>query len=501
MRRVISLFLPTWPTDRIRRNRRDAPPRDKPLVTALKEGSRRVIAAADRAAQKLGLRPGMTIAHAQAVVPDLTVLEADDGADREALKRLAAWCIRYSPLVAVDAPDGAWIEVAGSAHLFGGEQALIEDLTGRLQRNGVLARAAIADTPGCAWAVARFGSDPIVPTGRLVDAMASLPVAALRLPRETLKDLNGLGIERVGQVAGMPRAPLALRFGSEVNRRLDQALGHIAEPFDALIPPEVIRRNFAFAEPIGAPEDLQRVTGILTAYLCDDMMKAGVGARRLDLLFKRVDRSAEAVRIGTSRPTRDARRLARLLTDRLDTVDPGFGVEEAVLMATRVEPLAERQITAAELRREESEPEIDELVDRLSARLGPQNVYRCAPVESGTPERSIRKVPALSMSMALSWPAELPRPSRLFDPPEPVAATSMIPDNLPAFFIWRRVRHRIVRADGPERITGEWWKSETERSATRDYYQVENDKGERFWLFRDAPVEQGGRWWLHGVFA
>src|SRR3954451_17224317 len=159
MRRVVSLFLPMWPTDRYRKNTGDAPPRDKPLVVAMKIGPRRVIVAADRAAQALGLRADLTVAHAQALVPDLHVAEATPEADDEGLTRLATWCMRYSPLVAPDRPNGAWIEVAGSAHLFGGEEALLNDLQRRLRRAGVNSRAAVADTPGAAWAVARHGSD------------------------------------------------------------------------------------------------------------------------------------------------------------------------------------------------------------------------------------------------------------------------------------------------------------------------------------------------------
>src|SRR4051812_40687960 len=158
MRRVVSLFLPTWPTDRYRKNASDAPPRDKPLVTAMMDGPRRVIASVDEVARVLGLRPCLTIAHAQAVVRELYVAEATPEDDGVGLSRLATWCMRYSPLVATDRPDGIWIEVAGSAHLFGGEETLLSDLRRRLGRAGVSARAAVADTPGTAWAVARYGA-------------------------------------------------------------------------------------------------------------------------------------------------------------------------------------------------------------------------------------------------------------------------------------------------------------------------------------------------------
>jgi protein ImuB len=215
MRRVVSLYLPTWPTDRFRKSFNGAPPREAPLVIAAREGSRRIVASVDAAASAVGIRQGLTIAHAQALVPGLDVVEASPTADAEGLTKLAMWCVRYSPLVAVDPPDGIWIEVGGSAHLFGGEAALLDDIIDRLRRARVNARAAIADTPGAAWAVARFGGDPIVVPGGMATAIAELSVAALRLTPDTVGGLGRVGVERIGQLAAMPSAPLTRRFGSE----------------------------------------------------------------------------------------------------------------------------------------------------------------------------------------------------------------------------------------------------------------------------------------------
>jgi protein ImuB len=501
MRRVVSLYLPTWPTDRFRKSFNGAPSRKAPLVMASREGPRRIVASLDQAASEAGIRRGMTIAHAQAVVPGLHVVEESPAADAEGLKRLAVWCVRYSPLVAIDPPDGVWIEVAGSAHLYGGEAGLLDDLIERLRRARVNARAAISDTPGAAWAVARFGGEQIVVPGGMASAIAALPVAALRLPADTVSALSRVGIERIGQLAAMPTAPLTRRFGADVRRRLDQALGHAAEPFDALIPSEVIRRRLTFAEPLADPDDLKRVVGRLSFELSDDLLARGVGARRLDLIFGRVDKAAEAVRVGTARPTRDAAHIARLLGERLDAVDPGFGIEDALLIASRVELLEAKQVTTRWIDGDEPEGEVAELVDRLAVRFGQDRVYRQAPVESDIPERSTTKVPALSPPLATTWPAGVKRPTRLLDPPEPVEVMALLPDYPPAAFIWRRVRRRVVRADGPERVTGEWWRSAEEVAMARDYYRVEDEKGRRYWIFRDAPPAEGGRWFLHGVFS
>ncbi|PVE25163.1 nucleotidyltransferase [Microvirga sp. KLBC 81] len=501
MRRVVSLYLPTWPTDRIRR-RNGAPPPDEPLVTVKTEGSRRLVGAVDQAAYRLGLRPDQTITHAQTLVPNLHIVEARPEEDEALLIELTRWCIGYSPIVAPNPPDGVWIDIAGAAHLFGGEDKLVRHLVNRLTTQGIHAAACVADAPGTAWAVARFGREIVVPSGRAIEAVASLPIPALRLPVATIEALHRLGIERIGQLAAMPRAPMVRRFGKDVALRLDQAFGHVFEPLNPLIPKETPMQRVSFAEPVGRLEDLQSVVRRLTERLCRDLERTALGVRRLDLVFERIDRRSVALRVGTAKATREAGHLAKLFGERLQTVDPGFGIEAAMLIASKVEPLSEKQVAAKGLA-EGDAPDVDlsRLVDRLGARLGPKRVYRLVPVESRIPERAMKRIPALTPPTGVVWPEALPRPTRLLDPPEPVTATALLPDHPPAFFVWRRVRHLVVKADGPERITGEWWKSENERASLRDYYRVENEQGARFWIFRDAPADQGGRWWLHGLFA
>jgi protein ImuB len=327
MRRVISLYLPHWPTDRLRRASKDAPPRDKPLVTAMMQGQRRVIASVDQAAASLDLTSGMTVTHAQSLIPDLEVVDATPEEDEAALLRLGLWCIRYSPLVTPNPPDGVFIDVAGSAHLFQGEGALIADLCKRLKSDGIAAKAALADTAGCAWALARYGDEQIVSPGRAADAIASLPVASLRLAPSTVTSLADVGIERVAQLASKPRGSLRTRFGGEVLLRLDQALGNANEPLPSLLPPEVPRTELRFAEPVGDPDDLKRIIEKLADKLCLDLEARGIGARRLDLVFIRVDNIAQAARIGLSRPYREPKHLAKLLAERLVVIDPGLGIE------------------------------------------------------------------------------------------------------------------------------------------------------------------------------
>jgi protein ImuB len=506
-RRILALFLPRLPTDRLRRLGDTA----SPLVTARRDGRRRVIAATDAAAAALGLYPGQPLAKAQALVPELTVRDASPQADAAALDRLAAWCLRYAPLTAPAPPDGIWIDVAGSAHLLGGETALLRDLLDRLTTRGLASRAAIADTPGAAHAVARFGSEPaiVVPAGMVAAALADLPPEALRLPAEATEALHRLGFETIGRLAAAPRPPLVRRIGPDFATRLDQAMGTLFEPITPAIPPDLTQVRQTFVEPLLTAEAFSAVIARLVAPVCCALEKAGQGARRLDLLFERVDGSIQAIRIGTARATRDVRHLARMLDERLEQVDPGLGVEAMRLVVPQADPLTFTQ-TAARLTDAESAStdlpvaDLAPLVDRLANRLGSERIYRIAPMESDVPERSVRRVPALAPPVRTHWPADLPRPVRLLDPPQPVEAMALLPDQPPVAFTWRRVRHRVRRADGPERIAGEWWKRDGELRSVRDYFRVEDENGHRFWLFRRGDGEDSVtgdlRWFLHGFF-
>lgn len=506
MTRVVSVFLPTWPADRFRRKAGSvAPPVETPLVLIGREGNRRLVLAADRAALAAGLRVRMTVTRAQVMVPGLLVQDADHGADAEALDRLALWIMqRFAPVAAADPADGIVIDSTGSDHLHGGEAAMLEGLVGRLAMSGILSRAAVADTWGAAHALARYRTDPVTisPPGYDAAAIAPLPLEALRIAPNVAADLRVLGFERVEDLLAQPRGPLILRFGPELVRRIDQALGDLAEPIEPVRNPDLIEVRRVFAEPIGAAETIARYIGKLAAELCSCLEARGLGARRLDLICHRVDSHAQAIRVGTATPVRDVKRLTRLLCDRIETIDPGFGIEVMTLAATVAEPLVPRQSVSTLI--EEGVPDVSDLVDTLTNRVGERAIYRLAPVASDVPERSVCQIPALAAETGAGWPGHWPRPSRLLPQPEPVEAVALLPDHPPASFTWRGVRRRVKRADGPERVFGEWWKRDAELEAVRDYFRVEDAAGERYWLYRAGDGEDlatgSHRWFLHGIF-
>jgi protein ImuB len=411
--------------------------------------------------------------------------------------------------VAADAPDGLFLDVTGVDHLWGGEAAMLADLRRRMAANGLPFRCAVADTPGAAWALAHFGEDgTIAPPGGQAPLLAPLPPAALRLETETWAQIERLGLRQVGQLMAIPRGPFARRFGRAALTRLDQALGREREALSFSRPPTPWFARLAFAEPVSAPEDMARVTADVAAKLCARLETEGQGARRFEVAFHRVDGKALPLGIGLSLPGRDAGRIAKLFAPKLETVDPGFGIEVVTLVACEVEPISGRQARLDNAREATVEEGLAPLVDRLVNRLGEDRVWRAEPVESHVPEEAARRArPFAAPPPARPWDREIPRPARLFRRPEPVEAVmALTPDDPPTQFRWRGQVHRVRRAEGPERIGEEWWRGEIEDARVghvRDYYRVEDAEGARFWLFRAGlygDPEAPPKWWMHGLF-
>jgi protein ImuB len=480
---------------------RPAPP---PLILAARTGNRQLIAAASAEARALGLAPGMPVTQARALVPGLEIRDSAPEADAALLERLALLAARrWTPRAAVSPPDGLFLDFSGVAHLFGGERDLCVRLVDLCARAGFTARIAVAGTWGAAHALARFSGEAIAlcPNGAEAEAIAPMPLAALRLSNEALGAARRLGIETVGELIAMPRAPLQRRFGKALVERLDQALGRAGEAIEAVVPEEAPSALLRFAEPIASAEAIGGALAHLMASLAATLSKRALGVRGLALHCLRVDGAGQRIAIGTARATRDSAHLLRLISPRIEEIEPGFGIEAMRLVAVRTEPLSPRAFESA-LAGEKPEPDFAPLVDRLVGRLGPRRLYRMSAVESDVPERSVRRVGPLASTLA--WP-KWPRPVRLLSPPERVENVMYeLPDQAPVRFSWRGRMHRIRRADGPERIHGEWWRRAGEAEAVRDYFQVEDEDGARFWLFRrgDGADPRTGdlSWWLQGVF-
>jgi protein ImuB len=486
--------------------------RCRPLVIAGRRGNVEELVAVEAAAERLGLKPGMALAQARAMHPDLVVAAEDRVSEQKLLNELGDWCQRYTPLIAVDPPDGILLDISGCAHLFGGEEHLVDDLAREIASFGFTLRAAIASTIGAASAAARFTAATIIAGGQERELLAPLPLSALRLPDETVAALNRVGLKRIGDILDLPRAPLTARFGPDLLRQLDRALGREAEPLSPRLPVAPYVAEQRFAEPIALAEDVLGVAARLAARLRTTLERRSEGARRLELALFRTDGVVRRIGAATARPMRDPLHIRALFTERLvslaDALDPGFGFDLARLSILVAEPSPPEQIGFGE---DHDQPDLDRLVDRLSARLGPHRITRLVAYDSHIPELAAATVPAHAITATeTGWAAfrqfrmavDLsPRPLRLLAGPEPIEAVAAVPDGPPVRFRWRRALHEVVAADGPERIEGAWWNEEG--GPARDYFRVEDAAGCRFWLFRAGlyPATPSPRWFLHGLFA
>jgi protein ImuB len=514
MSRMVSVWLPALPIERLKLTRNGRPfPAERPFALVGSEDRGLVLTALNRAALHAGLIPGLGLADARAVCPHLLTAPAEPEKDAACLLALARWSGRYSPLLNVDGDDGLWLDVSGVPHLFGGACALLDDMAARFARFGFTVRLALAETLGGAHALARYGpvSPLIVPQAKIAEALVSLPVEALRLAEEIVRLLKRLGLKRIGQLYDLPRASLERRFHSRqtaeaVLSRLDQALGRRAEPRSPLLPAPDYEARLLFPEPLITHEGIVAGLDHLAEKLCQALALANRGARRVRLAIYRADGTSAVIDTGLSAPSSEPSHLARLFADRVEAIDAGFGVDLMTLAALSTEPLLPAQIAFARREgRERQEP----LIDRLASRLGGAAVRRLVSYASHLPERAQNTLSALAGSV--SWPeqgaSKPPRPCLLLAEPEPVDVLAEIPEGPPARFTWRRVTRRVVKAEGPERIAPEWWREliRSGGSRPRDYYRIEDEDGRRYWVFRaglyqESDAKELPSWFLHGVF-
>ena len=472
------------------------------------------------------------------------------------LERLCDWCSRFTPLAALDCADGLMLDISGVAHLFGGEEALIEDCRDRLAAQGFTVAAGVGGNPRAAWALARFSRVKIAPDPLSDKAFAKLfhdlPLAALGLDDKTVADLARAGLRRIGDIALRPRAPIAARFGPMPIARLDALKGLERSSIAPRFRPPDFCAERRFASPV---QTFQAIEATLCK-LADDLVvlleRQAKGARRIELELYRVDGDVRRIRVGASRPLNEARAIVRLIAERLasrdeEPIDAGYGVDLMRLACLAAEPLAPSQAELERAHEAERARALAELLDRLSARLGARAVTRRELIEAHLPEQAEAAAPAtlgqarlrgenrhcqersdeaiqrnaepttvsglLRHSPSQTGVSRRPmarndglngapaRPFRLFVRPEPIEALAEVPDGPPLRFRWRRVLHEIAAIEGPERIAAPWWRRVG--APTRDYFRAEDSEGRRFWLYREGlwgRETAQAKWFVHGVF-
>jgi protein ImuB len=476
----------------------------------------------NEAAEAAGLVPGEPLADARAKAEFLQVRTVDIAADDTALRRLALWATRYTPTASPydedNGADGFFLDIEGAAHLFGGEEALIADLAGRLQNFGLPARLAVASTPGAAWALSRFHAAAlfVLPPRQEAEALAPLPIKALRLAADTRAALHRLGFKTVGALLDKPRAPFAARFRAELLRRIDQALGRADELLIPVAAPPIYHSLRYLLEPVGTQDAVVALAHRLMQTFSHVLTRDDTGARALRLSLYNVDGAVEAIDIALTLPTRDAQHVARLIALKLDALaalqDTGFGFEAVGLAVTRAERMTAQQTEFTAAAADDDRPErCAALIDALRQRLGPASVRRFEPVASHIPEQA--ELLTSADGEATAWPATegKTRPLLMLPKAEPAEVTALVPEGPPRRFCWRGVSYDVTGAQGPERVGAEWWRepfhvceSERQGALTRDYFLVEDAGGHRFWLFREGLYGRetaAARWFVHGLFA
>jgi protein ImuB len=473
---------------------------DIPFVMAAPEHGRMVIRAANTAAQAKGIDVNMVVADCRAILPSLRVFDDKPEQANKLLNALAEWCLRYTPVVAIDKQDGLLLDVSGCPHLWGGEKPYLKDIISKLKGFGYDVRTAIADTIGAAWAVSRYGKvSPIVEHCNQLEAVLPLPPAALRLEAPILERLEKLGLYQIQSFINMPRKALRRRFGESILARLDQALGQEYEVIQPIHPVEPYQERLPSLEPIRTATGIEIALKQLLEKLCHRLTKEEKGLRKCVFKCYRIDGIVQQIEIGTSRASRNVVHLFKLFELKIANIAPALGIEVFTVEASVVEDISAMQDALWDFTEGGNGAAIGELLDRIAGKLGADTIHRYLPDEHYWPERSVKAASSLTEQPQASWRTELPRPIHLLRTPETIEVTVPMPDYPPMLFRYKGELHNVTKADGPERIEQEWWLNQ---GLYRDYYCIEDEKGARYWLFREGSYEQGDpKWFIHGFFA
>jgi protein ImuB len=458
-----------------------------------------VIAALNQKAQQKGIWKGMTLADARAFIHDLEVLDDKPDLPEKLLQRLAEWCIRFTPVVGIHLPDGLVLDVTGCAHLWGGEQQYLDHIIERLAARGYDLRGAMADTIGVAWGVARFGKAPfVIESGTHLDALMNLPPQALRLETDSVERLHKLGLRHIRQFISIPRSALRRRFGPHFILQLDRATGKQQETIEAVSPPDPYQERLPCLEPIVTLTGIEIALQRLLETLCGRLRNEQKGLRIAVLKAYRLDGKIESVHIATSRPSHHVPHLFKLFQLKLSNIEPALGIELFVLEATSVEDHLPQQETMWENTGGLDDERLSELIDRIASKVGIGHAHRFLPEEHYWPERSLKLATALTEEATTRWRDNKPRPLHILPVPHRIEVSAPIPDYPPMLFRYQGHVHKIIKADGPERIEQEWWIAQGEH---RDYYRVEDEQGHRYWLFRLGHYhDKHYQWFIHGFF-
>jgi protein ImuB len=472
-----------------------------PFVLAVPDHGRMMVSAANIPAQNQGIKTGLTVADARVIIPALQVLDDKPEIYAKLLEGIAGYCIRFTPAVSVDLPDGLILDVTGCAHLWGCEKKYLEAISGRLKNFGYDNRVAMADTIGTAWAIAHFGPPmSIIESGQQREALLSLPPVSLRLSPEIAERLVKLGLRQISQFIQMPHSALRRRFGQQIPDRLGQALGNKEEQLIPVHPIEPYQERLPCLEPIIYAKGVEIALKQLLDRVCLRLQTEQKGLRKAIFKCCRIDGKMEKIEIGTNRPSCNSEHLFKLFQINIETIEPAMGIELFMLEALKVEDLLTVQEKLWDINAGTDDIHLSELLDRIAVKIGSGNIQRYIPDEHYWPERSFKPASYINEKLKTDWKPGRPRPIQILPKPEAIEVTAPIPDYPPMLFRYKGILHKIIKADGPERIEPEWW---LQTGLHRDYYCVEDEAGCRYWLFRLGHYDTAKtfQWFMHGFFA
>lgn len=497
MQRILCIWLPHLMADE--KERLEPELKTEPFVLTVHEQNRRVVKVVSREARRKGISPQRVLTDCKAIWPALQAFEYEEEEAFRVLKKLADYCICYTPSVALLGNDGLLLDIAGCTHLWTTEQNYLQQLAKNLYAKGYFLRCAIADTIGTAWALCHFGKNgSIVASGQEAKALAPLPPAALRLDAAVVEKFSRLGFTTIGSFLQLPGTALRRRFGQHLLNNLHKALGQQLEVISPIKEHIPYQQRLPALDPVRSPEGIQQAMKQLLEALCKRLQTENKGLRRARLLCYRIDGDLQELEIGTGKASRNVAHLFQLFALQTSQIRPELGIELFLLEATVVEDLPDAQDALWHLSQAD-ESLVAELLDRISGKVGEKAIHRYLPDEHYWPERNIREAQHIQDVALSSWRSDLPRPAHLLPQPEPIETVVRIPDYPPLIFIYKGISHLVKKADGPERIEQEWW---LQQGLYRDYYCVEDERGARYWLFRSGDNHDGdAKWFLHGFFA
>jgi protein ImuB len=470
----------------------------------------------------------MALPLAEALSPHAHIEPFDATRDCKALYRLAVWFLKYSPLVGLDyelfsARSTNTLSTVSPLHY-----GIIVDLTGteRLHRDlrefatfiqktfSHSARVALAPTVGCAWALSRYGSSATWPMTtpslhHITQAIAPLPVQALRINEQCAQLLHDVGITVIGELASMPRRSLAQRFGKFLLYRLDQLCGSIEERLHTVTPP----RHFASSRIFEPPLIHRGAIVIAIEHIFKELLQQLKQESKLAKYFSLTIRDT-ALQLSTKEfplaaATSDQTHIAAIIQPIIDSMSFFGEVREISLKAKQIESATTQQKTfGASSDVQAPEQEQRELMNAFSIRIGKDRVSLARLHHSYIPEHSFSYHSAITerdnkshnqIAEPLTPYSITERPSLLLERPEQITTIAMLPDKPPSFLQWRGSHLKIIAGIGPERITPEWWQQniQTGTFSERDYFKVQDDCGRWLWVYREQKTQE---WFLHGVW-